>query len=137
MPAEYLLVNNQRTDDMELATKISWLILAFAVHGAPSAVLFVPKLTERLYGVDASGEVGVLLIHRGALFFAVLAVAVLAAFDPGARKAASVVVAISMIGFLIVYASAGLPQGPLRTVALVDAAGLLPLMFVLWRAWSV
>lgn len=121
---------------MELTTKTSWLILAFVVHGAPAAVLFAPKLIERLYGIEASGDLGVLLVHRGALFFAVLAVAVLAAFDPSARKAASVVVGISMIGYLAVYGLAGFPEGPLRPIALVDTTGLIPLAIVTYQAWS-
>lgn len=98
-------------------------------------MLFAPAMTERLYNVPADGTVGILIVHRGALFLAVLAVAVLAALDPGARRAASFVVGISVVAFLAVYGAIGAPAGPLRTVALVDAAALLPLAFVSYRAW--
>ncbi|WP_141243913.1 hypothetical protein [Sphingomonas lenta] len=120
---------------MERALFASWLLLA-AVHAMPAAVLFAPRLTERLYGVAPGGAVGILIVHRGALFLAVLAVAVLAAFSPDARRAASLVVGISVVAFLTVYAASGMPSGQLRTIALADAVALAPLALVTWAAWS-
>ena len=120
---------------MERLVMVCWLILA-AVHASPAAVLFRPALTETLYGVPPTGATGVLVVHRGALFLAVFVVAVFAAFSPEARKAATLVVGISVVGFLVVYAMAGAPQGPLRTIAVVDVLALLPLAFVTWRAWQ-
>lgn len=76
-----------------------------------------------------------LLAHRGALFLAIVAACVYAAFDPPARRALSLVIAISVVGFLILYLRAGMPAGPLRTIALVDAAALIPLLFVAASAW--
>jgi hypothetical protein len=35
-----------------------------------------------------------------------------------------------MLSFLLLYTRAGLPAGAMRTIALVDAAGLVPLAFV-------
>lgn len=119
---------------MELSIKGAWLSLA-AVHALPAAAAVVPGLVTRLYGVDADGPVAVLLVHRGALFLAVLAAALFAAIDPGARRACSVVVGISVVGFLAVYAHAGMPPGALRTIALVDAAALLPLAHATAAAW--
>lgn len=119
---------------MELVLKACWLVLA-AVHAAPAAVLVRPSLLGRLYGVPGDGPASVLLTHRGALFLAVVVVALLAAFDPGARRAASLVVAVSVVGFLMVYANAGLPAGPLRGIALADAVALLPLAVVVATAW--
>ena len=119
---------------MERLTVICWLLLA-AVHAAPAAVLFAPGMVERLYGVAPGGTAGLLIVHRGALFLAVLAAAVLAAWSPEARRAASLVVGISVVGFLGVYVAGGSPRGALRTVALVDAAALVPLAVVGWRAW--
>lgn len=119
---------------MEIATRIAWLLLALA-HVAPALVAFRPGLVEALYGVAPSGEAGVLLVHRGALFLAVVVVACLAAFDPAARRAASLVAAISMLGFLAVYLRAGAPAGALRRIAVVDAAALLPLAVVAFEAW--
>jgi hypothetical protein len=114
---------------------ICWLALA-TIHASPAVVLLKPALTETLYGVPPTGSSGVLLIHRGALFLAVVVVAFFAAFSPEARKAATLLVSISVIGFLFVYRMAGAPGGPLRTIALVDAVALLPLALVTWRAWS-
>jgi len=119
---------------MEIVVKAAWLVLA-GVHAAPAAVAFRPHLVERLYGAAADGAVGPLLVHRGALFLAVLAAAFFAAFDPPSRRVAAAVVAISVVGFLAVYARAGLPPGPLRTIAGVDAAALLPLALVTFAAW--
>jgi hypothetical protein len=112
-----------------------WLALAL-IHLMPALVLFVPSLTERLYGVPPTGDVGLLLVHRGALFLGVLLVALYAAFAPEARRAASIVVAVSMLSFLFLYVRAGFPAGSLRTIALADLAGLLPLALVMWDGWG-
>ena len=119
---------------MERLVVICWLILA-AVHASPAAVLFRPALTETLYGVPPTGSTGLLVVHRGALFLAVFVVAVFAAFSPDARKAATLVVGVSLLSFLVLYAMAGAPQGPLRTIAVVDSLALLPLACVVWSAW--
>ncbi len=120
---------------MELLTKIAWGLLAL-VHVAPAAVLLRPSLAQQLYGVSPTGEAGVLIIHRGALFLAIVALAVWAAFDDGARRAASLAVAISVIGFLIVYWRAGMPAGALRTIAIADMIAIVPLAFVVFAAWK-
>ena len=119
---------------MESRTRASWALLAL-VHATPAAVLFAPALATRLYGVDPQGELGVLIVHRGALFAALVAACAIAVFDVGARRVASVAVAISVVGFLGVFARAGGPEGALRTIAAVDAAALVPLAWVLWTSW--
>lgn len=119
---------------MEIVIKAFWLALA-AIHAAPAAVLLAPALGERLYGPMPGGIAALLLQHRAALFLAVLAVALLAAASPGARRAASLVVGISVAGFLGVYLGHGAPAGPLRRVAVVDALALLPLGLVIVAAW--
>ena len=111
-----------------------WLVLA-AVHVSPAAVLLKPALIETFYGVPPTGSSGVLLIHRGALFLAVVVVALFAAFAPEARRVATLLVGISVIGFLVVYSVGGAPEGPLRTIAIVDALALIPLVIVSWEAW--
>lgn len=113
----------------------SWLLLAL-VHLTPAAVLAKPDLIRSLYGVEAAGELGVLLIHRGALFLAIVVVCLYAAWEPGARRAASLVVGISVMSFLAVYALAGAPSGSLRLIALVDAVALAPFALVSWNAWQ-
>lgn len=120
---------------MEIITKAAWVLLAL-VHASPAAVLFAPDLVRRLYGVEAQGDLGVLLTHRGALFLAILIACLFGVFDPAARRALSVLVAISVIGFLIVYARARLPPGALRSIAIVDGAALVPLAWVVWAAWG-
>lgn len=93
-------------------------------------------MRKRMYGVDESGPLGLILTHRGVLFLAVASVCVLAAFQPAARLGGALVTAISLIGFLIVYASVGAPRR-LRTIALVDAVALAPLAVVLFDVWPV
>lgn len=119
---------------MEVWIRAAWFSLA-AVHAPPAAVAFAPALAHRLYAVSPDGPAAVLLTHRGAMFLAVVAASLFAAFDPGARRACVAVVAISVVGYLVVYALAGMPDGPLRTVALVDAAALVPLALAAQDAW--
>jgi hypothetical protein len=119
---------------MEIATKIAWLMLA-AVHGSPAAVLFWPAAMQRLYGVSPEGPARLLLTHRGAAFLAVVVAAVWAAFDPPVRRMSAVLVGICVLGYILVYVRAGMPDGPLRTVAAVDALALAPLLLVAWNAW--
>lgn len=119
---------------MDRLVVVCWLVLA-AIHASPAAVLLKPTLTETLYGVPPTGASGVLLVHRGALFLAVVVVALFAAFTLEARRTATLLVGISVIGFLLVYGIAGTPEGPLRTIAVVDALALLPLAIVSWKAW--
>lgn len=118
----------------ERAVKFAWFLLAI-IHAMPAAVLFQPELAMRLYGVDPAGPVGLLIVHRGALFLAIMAAALVALIDPAARRVSSLTVGISITGFLGVYGQGGMPEGPLRTIALVDIAALLPLTFVTYRAW--
>jgi hypothetical protein len=119
---------------MELLTKLGWGLLVL-IHASPAAVLFAPSLVRRLYGVEATGDIGVLLVHRGALFLAIAAVCLYAAFEPSARRAAGIVASISVIGFLIVYVRAGIPEGALRTIAVGDLMAIPPLVLVLYAAW--
>jgi hypothetical protein len=119
---------------MEIMTKAAWAGLAL-IHASPAATVFAPSLIKRLYGVDGTGDLGVLLLHRGALFLAVVAACLFGMFDPASRRAVSAVVAISVVCFLLTYLRAGSPPGALRTIALVDLAGLVPLGWVLFTAW--
>ncbi len=115
--------------------RIAWGLLA-AVHLLPALALFRPGTMPALYGVEPAGAAGLLIQHRAALFLAVLAGCVWAAFDARARPLAAAVAAISLLSFLILYARAGSPAGPLRRVAVVDLAALPLLLWVAWRAWG-
>lgn len=119
---------------MDVSIKVAWLALGL-IHLVPAASAFSPSLLERLYGVPPTGDLGVLLAHRGVLFCAVVASCAFAAFEPSARRPLAVVVAMSVVGFLILYVRGGMPAGPLRAVAIVDGIGLAPLAAVLWSAW--
>lgn len=115
---------------MEILTRIGWVLLAL-IHLLPSAVLFNPRLTEKLYGLTASSDVGLLIVHRGALFLAIVVSALWAAVDPAVRGLASVILTISMLGFLIIYWRAGMPVGALRMIAIVDIIGVGILFFLI------
>ncbi len=117
---------------------IIWLILA-AIHAMPALALFRPATLTTLYGIGADNPLFLLMQHRAALFFAVFAACVFAAFVPEGRRLATLVVGISMVSFLVLYWIAGSPP-PLRQIALVDLAGLPVLAaaaFLVFRPGSV
>ena len=113
---------------------ICWLLVGL-VHLIPALALFRPALITRLYHIPPDSPLFLLMHHRAALFFAVLVACVWAAFDPGGRKLATLLAAISMLGFLYLYQSYGRPPA-LRTIALVDLIGLLPLAWAGWHAFQ-
>lgn len=113
---------------------LSWLALVL-VHAAPALAAFSPALRKRLYGVEENQTLAIMLAHRGALFLAIAAACAFAAFDAPARPLASLVVAISVLSFLLIYATHGSPKGALRTIAIVDAVALVPLAAVLADVW--
>jgi len=112
---------------------ILWLILA-AIHFMPALALFRPATLTTLYGVAGDSPLFLLMQHRAALFFAVFAACVWAAFVPEGRRLAVLVVGISMLSFLVLYWQAGSPM-PLKRIALVDLAGLPILAGVAWFAF--
>lgn len=112
---------------------LAWLALML-VHTPPALATFSAKLRQRMYGVEEGGPLGVILAHRGVLFLAVVVVCVLAAFVPGVRIAAALVVSISVLGFLATYLLGGSPR-QLRTIALIDTIALAPLAVVLIDFW--
>ncbi|MBU6165437.1 MAG: hypothetical protein KGQ52_04825 [Alphaproteobacteria bacterium] len=114
--------------------RLAWAALAL-IHALPALALFNPALISRLYGVAPGDGAFLLLHHRAALFLCVVILCVWAAVDPGVRRAASVVVAVSMLSFLILWQGAGRPPA-LRSIAIADLVGLLPLALATWRSWS-
>lgn len=113
---------------------LAWLALVL-VHTPPALAAFSPSLRRRMYGVDENPQLSAILTHRGVLFLAVAAVCAYAAFAPEARRAASLVATISVVGFLAIYAGARFPKGPLRPIALADAIALVPLAGIAADAW--
>ncbi len=112
---------------------ICWGVLGI-IHLLPSLALFRPAMIGTLYGVEAGSTTFLLLHHRAALFLAVLIVCVWAALRPEVRPMASVVVAVSMISFLWLFAAAGQPPA-LRQIAIADLAGLPFLAMAAWMAF--
>jgi hypothetical protein len=121
---------------MELIVKLAWLVLAL-IHLMPSMVLFRPAMIQSLYGIEPGGPIALLLVHRGALFLAVLAACIIALFHAPSRPLAATLAAISMLSFLWLYAKAGMPLGGLRKIALVDAIGLPFLAIVVFTSLKV
>lgn len=117
-----------------MSITLAWLALVL-VHTPPALATFSPQMRKRMYGVDEGGQLDLILGHRGVLFLAVASVCGLAAFNAEARPAAALVTSISVVGFLIAYVLYGAPKR-LRTIALVDAAALIPLAIVLLDVWS-
>jgi len=115
-------------------TTISWLLLA-AIHVLPGLAFVRPAMISQLYGVEPSSESFLLLQHRAALFLVVAAVCVWAALRPETRQLAVVVVGMSIISFLVLFGLGGSPTS-LRLIAIVDAAALIPLGLVAWRAFA-
>jgi hypothetical protein len=116
-----------------MAERVAWIALAL-VHLMPAIAFIVPSMISRLYGVAAGEPLFPLLHHRAALFAVILLICLWAAIDPGVRQLAVVATALSMLGFLAIYWSAGQPAS-LRTIALVDLIGLPFLAFAAWRAF--
>ena len=112
---------------------VLWLLLA-AIHAMPALAMFRPATLTALYGVAPENPLFLLMQHRAALFLAVFVACVFAAFVPEARRVATLVVGISIVSFLVLYWSAGSPA-PLRTIALVDLAGVPLLLAVAWLAF--
>jgi hypothetical protein len=113
--------------------RLAWAALAL-IHALPALALFNPALISRLYGVAPGDGSFLLLHHRAALFACIVILCVWAAADPAVRKAASVVTAVSMLSFLILWQGAGRPAA-LKSIAVADLIGLVPLALAAWRAW--
>jgi hypothetical protein len=114
--------------------RVAWGALAL-IHALPALALFNPGLISRLYGVAPGDGFFLLLQHRAALFLCILILCLWAAADPGVRRAGSVVVAVSMLSFLVLWLGAGRPAA-LTSIAVADLIGLLPLALVTWKAWA-
>jgi hypothetical protein len=113
--------------------RLCWAAL-IAIHIVPASMLFRPVMIGRLYKVDLSGPLAALLHHRASLFVIVIIACLWAMVDPGVRRLSAVVVATSMVSFLIIYWLANAPPA-LKSIAVADLAGLPFLAFILWIAF--
>jgi hypothetical protein len=114
--------------------RAAWALLAL-LHLTPALALVRPALLGSLYGVAPDSPAFPLLQHRAALFAAIVAMCLWALFEPEARRVASLVCAISMLSFLLLYWLADFPP-QLKTIALADLLFLPVLAFAGWRAFS-
>lgn len=119
---------------MIMLERICWAVLVL-IHITPASMLFRPSAIGKMYQVDVAGPISELLHHRASLFVIVVIACVWAMVDLEARRLAAVVVATSMLSFLMIYWHAGSPVA-LKSIALADMIGLPPLAFVLWRAFA-
>ena len=117
-----------------MVDRILWALLA-AIHAMPAWALVRPTMVTRLYRLSPDNPLFLLLHHRAALFAAVFLLALWAVIDPSVRRAASLVTAVSMVSFLILWLQAGAPDA-LRTIARVDMIGIPILALAVWRAFS-
>ena len=115
--------------------RMSWFVLAVAVHLPPFAALVFPSLITKLYSVDRHDPNFALLHHRAALFGVIVIVCGWAALEPEVRRLAVVVTALSMLSFLAIYLANDQPPS-LKTIAVVDLAGLPFLAFAGWKAFA-
>lgn len=107
---------------LSLAATAAFIGLAL-LHAPPALAARSAKALRGLYGeASVTDHVVILLRHRAAQFALVALLCALAAAWPPARSAALVVAAWSMASFLVVYGLAGAPTGPLRKIAVADAA---------------
>ncbi len=113
--------------------RLCWALLAL-LHALPAFALIRPALIPKLYGVNAGTDAALLLQHRAALFLAVVVVCFWAFARPEVRQLASVVVALSMLSFLLLYWAGGSPAA-LRQIAIADLIGLPVLAVATWQAF--
>lgn len=111
-----------------------WFLIA-AIHLSPFAAFVAPGMISRLYGVAQDDPNFALLHHRAALFGVVFIACLWAAFDPGVRKLAVIVTALSMLSFIAIFLQYGQPPS-LRMIAIVDTVGLPVLAYVGWKAFT-
>lgn len=117
-----------------MLVQLSWAMLAL-IHAMPALALFRPALLTQIYGVEAGGTTYLLLHHRAALFLGVFLLCAWSVFATAPRPAAAVMTAISMLTFLLLYWQSGGPPA-LRTIAIADCVGIVPLLVVSWAAFK-
>lgn len=110
-----------------------WVALGL-VHLLPAMALVRPQLLGKLYGLSPEGPLFLLMQHRAALFAGLVIVCLWCAVDRQPRQLAVVLLGFSMLSFLWLWQQAGQPAD-LRRIALVDLAGLAPLLLVGWAAF--
>lgn len=119
---------------MNMVVVIAWGLLAL-VHLTPALAFFQPDKLRALYRVGADNPLFSLMHHRAALFVVIVILCIWAMIDPAVRRLATVGVGFSMLSFLWIFWRAGQPAA-LKTIAVVDLIGLIPLALVAWAAFG-
>jgi hypothetical protein len=117
-----------------MLVKFCWLTLAI-IHFLPALAFFKPSLLTSLYGAQVGSVTHMLLQHRAALFLGIFILCIWALLKPESRQLAAIVVGISMITFLLLFAYNNMPAN-LQIIAIVDLVGLPLLFFVAWQDFS-
>jgi hypothetical protein len=121
---------------MDIIERLAWLGLVL-IHTMPATALFRSGGIGRLYGIKPGNALLLLLEHRSMLFAAIVVLCVWSTLDPQPRPAALVATAISVLGYLAIYAKHGMPAGALRTIAKVDLLALPLLIFIALRLFLI
>jgi hypothetical protein len=118
----------------ETLTTASWLLLA-AACGATALAMLMPGLVSLVYEVVPGSRLAPLFVSRGWLLVGVGAACLLAAFDRGSRRAASLVAAAHVLGHVAAYGLSPFP-GHRAFGSNSEALLLAPLAVALFTAWS-
>lgn len=115
---------------MNLIVILFWLLAL--LHFVPMISGLFPSNLEKLYGIAPQDQTHIVLMqHRAVLLGLVGAAFAAAAHFPSLRQAALLGGGFSMVSFLIMVTLRGQFSGPLRKIAIMDAAGL-PLLILLF-----
>jgi hypothetical protein len=98
------------------------------IHLVPGLAFLAPAMITRLYGAGADGAVLLMLRHRAALLGIVGIVLIVGAAMAPWRPAATLVGALSMASYLLLWLGAGPHRKPLQRIALIDAIALPALL---------
>ena len=104
------------------------LLAVAIINLLPVLGLFSAERLAQGYGITiADNDLHILLRHRALMFGIIGGFMIYALFVPVAQAAAMVLAGISMVGFLVLALALGPYNDALRTVVVVDIAGIVAL----------
>lgn len=107
-----------------------FVVLAL-IHFLPLSGILGGERLRDLYGIQAQGDLSILMRHRAVLFGLLSMISGLAAFKPELRSIAALILGLSMASFLVL-AFLEAPYGaPIRKIVLADIVGLALLLVYL------
>ncbi len=112
---------------MKILSMLIFAVLAL-IHILPlSGVLGGERLRD-LYGIQAQGDLSILMRHRAVLFGLLSLISVLAAFKPEIRSMAALLLGLSMASFLVLAFLEAPFGAPVRKIVVADIVGLALLL---------